>query len=77
MVACVEAVAKAAARMTDQEAGPEENSLDVSLVALIVLVVWIAIFAIYFVTMRGQKDIQAEIDVVQQLLGEDQGGGRS
>ena len=51
--------------------------MDVLLVALIVLVVWIAIFAVYFVTMRGQKDIQAEIDVVQRLLGEEQGGGRS
>ncbi|MCA9991633.1 MAG: hypothetical protein H6666_08510 [Ardenticatenaceae bacterium] len=51
--------------------------MDVLLVALIVLVVWVAIFAVYFVTTRGQKDIQAEIDVVQRLLGEEQGGGRS
>jgi uncharacterized membrane protein len=41
------------------------------LIAVIVIVFWLGIFAFYMMTSKKQEDIQKEIESVEKLLEED------
>lgn len=46
---------------------------NLTLLALIIIVVWLATLAFYFYTSRQQKDIRQELDEVRALLDEGEG----
>lgn len=45
---------------------------NLTLIAAIFIILWVAVFAFYFVIVRNQKNLEHDIDKVESLLAENE-----